>query len=73
MMQTFYNLTPAEQYKYTGHITEWETEDLLRHSAALEELYDIFWDVENAINERKPKAVVEFIGRMRKVFDEAGI
>jgi hypothetical protein len=72
-MQTCYNMTPAEQYKYTGQITESETEELLQHSAALAELYDIFWDVENAINERKPKAVVEFIGRMRKVFDEAGI
>ena len=72
-MQSFYNLTPAEQYKYTGTISEWETEDLLKHSAALEELYDVFWDIEQAVEDRKPKRVVELLGKMREVFDESGI
>ena len=72
-MQNFYNLTPAEQYKYTGAITEWETEDLLQQSAALADLLDIFWDVERAVEERKPKRVVELLRDMRKVFDESGI
>ena len=71
-MQNFYNLTPAEQYKYTGSITEWETEDLLRHSAALEKLYDLFWDMENS-DEEYSESVTEFLGGMRKIFDEAGI
>lgn len=72
-MNNFYNLTPAEQYKYTGTITEWETEDLLQQSAALADLLDIFWDVERAVEERKPKRVVELLRDMRKVFDESGI
>ena len=72
-MQSFYNLTPAEQYKYTGTISELQTEDLLQHSAALEELYDVFWDIENAVEDRKPKRVIELLGKMREVFDESGI
>ena len=72
-MNNFYNLTPAEQYKYTGSITEHETEDLLRHSQALADLLDIFWDVERAVEDRKPKLVVELLRDMRKVFDESEI
>lgn len=72
-MNSFYNLTPAEQYKYTGAITEHETEDLLRHSQALADLYEIFWDIEQAVEDRKPKLVVELIGKMREVFDESEI
>jgi len=72
-MQNFYNLTPAEQYKYTGSITEYETEELLQHSKALADLYEIFWDVEQAIADRKPKRVVELVEQMRRVFDESEI
>lgn len=72
-MQNFYNLTPAEQYKYTGTITEWETDELLQHSKSLEELYDVFWDIEQAVEDRKPKRVVELLGKMREIFDESGI
>ena len=72
-MNNFYNLTPAEQYKYTGAITEHETEDLLRNSQALADLLDLFWDVERAVEDRKPKLVVELLRDMRKVFDESEI
>ena len=72
-MQTFYNLTPAEQYKYTGAITEGEIDDLLAHDAALEQVADILWDIEQAVESRKPKAVIELLTAMRKVLDEAGV
>ena len=72
-MQNFYNLTPAEQYKYTGTITEYETEELLQQSQSLADLWDVFWDVEQAVEGRKPKLVVELLGKMREIFDESGI
>jgi hypothetical protein len=72
-MQSFYNLTPAEQYKYTGSISEVEVEDLLAHSNALEEIRDVFWDVDQAIEGRKPKRVLELLDQIRKLLDDAGV
>ena len=70
---TMHNLSPAESFRYTGTFSPDVSEMLLEQHEALERISEIWWDVEQAIEGRKPKAVLEHLSSIRAIFEELGL
>ena len=68
-----YNLSPREAYRYTGAVSEPDMDMLLEQHEALERIRDVFYDIDSAVEERKPKTVLELIQKVNAIFDEVGL
>lgn len=72
-MQQNYSMTPAESFRYTGTFSPDVSEMLLEQHEALERIRDAFYDIDLAIEDRKPKTVLHHLAIVNSIFEEIGL